>query len=513
MSDELRSALRDLGERMPPARLPADLWATGRRQRRRARLVAVAAAAAAVLACAAVPVALTRVEAGPAPAAGQDAVPAEIGLPYMWQATVAQDPPGPAAVLFSGGGLGLRGIDPIDDEGKVAVVGRDGRYRTLLYGGAESAAGEDVQLSPDGRYVADSGEAWLRVTDLTDGSRRVYDGLPDSDRCCPTPVTWAPDGRSIVVLDTVAGSLGLDADGQDIQRLRLVLVDLDTGAARMLAEERSDRWRVRTASLGAFSPDGTRIVTTIGDTVSLRDRTGRAVWSRNLGPRRVLAGSGAVSPDGTRIATVELDGCLTRCDAASLGARSWRFGWLDAATGQDTDGPALAPVRGQAVRALGWRTGTDLVVLRYEPNPHDGMATLEWNDTGYWETGHVQLMALRPDGGRELLLDPPAEVCALDVARDLLTAGRFGGPAVGPRPFPARPVIVFAAAPYVMLLAALLGAVLLWRRRRRRGPVVRSSPVPDWQRPVGTAGPSRRTDPPDPPWPPPAGGGSEPSRR
>ncbi|MGW1059781.1 hypothetical protein [Micromonospora rubida] len=511
MSDELRSALRDLGERMPPARLPADLWAAGRRQRRRARLAAAAAVAVTVLACAAVPVALTRVEAGPVPAAGQDAVPAEIGLPYMWQATVAQDPPGPAAVLFSGGGLGLRGIDPIDDEGKVAVVGRDGRYRMLLYSGAESSAGEEVQLSPNGRYVADSINAWLTVTDLTDGSRRVYDGPPDSG-CCTIPVTWAPDGRSMVLLDTVTGSLGLDIDGQEIQRLRLVLFDLDTGATQVLAEERSDRWRVRTASLAAFSPDGTRIVTTVGDTVSLRDRTGRTVWSRNLGPRRVLAGGGAVSPDGSRIATAELEGCLTRCGAAALGARTWRFGWLDAATGEETGGPILAPVRGQAVRALGWRTGTDLVVLRYEPNPHEGMSTLVWNDTGYWETGHVQLLALRPGGGQELLLDPPAEVCALDVARDLLTAGRFGAPAVDPRPFPARPVIVLAALPYVALAVMVLGAVVLWRRRRR-GPVVPLPPVPDWQRPVAAAGPARRADPPDPPWPSSAGRGSGPSRR
>ena len=69
------------------------------------------------------------------------------------------------------------------------------------------------------------------MTGLTDGSRRVYDGSPDGGGCCPTPVTWAPDGRSMVLLDAVAGSLGLDADGQDIQRLRLVLFDLDTGAS------------------------------------------------------------------------------------------------------------------------------------------------------------------------------------------------------------------------------------------------------------------------------------------
>ena len=261
---------------------------------------------------------------------------------------------------------------------------------------------------------------------------------------------------------------------------------------------------------GRLTPDGTRIVTTVGDTVSLRDRTGRAIWSRDLGPRRVLAGSGAVSRTAPASPPPSwMAASPVRCRRPG-GARTWRFGWLDAATGQDTDGPALAPVRAQAVRALGWRTGTDLVVLRYEPNPHDGMSTLVWNDTGYWETGHVQLLALRPDGGQELLLDPPAEVFALDVARDLLTTGRFGAPAVDPRPFPARPVIALAAVPYVLLAVMVLGAVLLWRRRRR-GPVVPLPPVPDWQRPVAAAGPARRADPPDPPWPSSAGRGSGPS--
>ncbi|WP_141714838.1 hypothetical protein [Micromonospora mirobrigensis] len=427
-------------------------------------------------------------------------VPGRIGLPYMWQATVDRDPPGPAALLVAGGGLGLRGIDLLDHEGKVAVIGRDGRYRMLLHGGAESSAGEDVQLSPDGRYVADAlGDGWLETTDLTDGSHRAYDGPPDGGG--GLPVTWAPDGRSIVALDNrYEPVLGRDADGQDIYSIRLVLLDLDSGATRVLAEERSDRWPVRTASLAAFTPDGARLLTTVGDTVSLRDRTGRALWSRRLGPRRVLAGSGAVSPDGARVATVELDGCRTGCSAGELGARTWRFGWLDTATGRDTTGPALPPVRGQAVRALGWRTGTDLVALRYEPNPQDGMDTVEWNDTGWWETGHVQLLALRPDGGTELLLDPPAEVCALDVPRDLLAAGRFGGPAVRARPFPARPIIVLAAVPFLLPLGVVALVLLLWRGHRRRGPVAVPAPVPHWQLPVGSVPPPRRT-PPDPPWP------------
>ncbi|MGK5521158.1 WD40 repeat domain-containing protein [Micromonospora sp. URMC 107] len=477
MSDELRTALRELGERMPPARLPGDPWAAGRRQRRRVRWRTAGAALVAVLACAlGVPAGLGAPGPWATPAAAPDGVPERIGLPYMWQASVEQDPPGPASLLFSGGGLGLRGIDGLDHEGKVAVLGRDGRYRMLLYGGRESVAGEEVLLSPDGRYVADSfTDGWVGVTDLTDGSRRVFTGWAGST-CCGTPVAWAPDGSALLVLHH-AERTGQDAENDGPWPSRLVLLELASGATRDLGPSLGDPWSVRTGSLAAFSPDGSRIVASAGDELVMLDRNGESSWSRQLGPDRRLAGIGAFTPDGSAVAVFHLDGCLSRCDADQRAARTWRVGYVDAATGRDGAGPALPPVRGQALRALGWRGGTDLVAVRYEPEPGTSTTDLpDWNDTGYWETGHVQLVALRPDGHVETLLDPPGPVWAMDVARDLLVAGRFGAPATDPRPFPARPVILLVAVPPALLVAAVLGSVLLWRRHRRWLRTMRPAP-------------------------------------
>ncbi|PZG22568.1 hypothetical protein C1I95_05205 [Micromonospora craterilacus] len=482
MSEDLRTALRELGERMPAARLASDPWLVGRRQRRRAaRRTGVAALVAVLVSVLGVAAALGGSGAGTMPAAAGEGVPERISLPWMWQATVEQDPPGPASVLFGGGGLGLRGSDFVDHEGKIAVVGRGGDYRMLLYGGTESSAGDDVQLSPDGRYVADGtlGPPWLTVTDLTDGSRRGFSGpTKDSEG---TPVAWSRDGASLLVLEYGYEPRRSDADGQ---AARLTLLELATGATRTLLDDLGDRWKLRTASVAAFSPDGSRIAATAGDRLSLLDRDGRTLWSRDLGPRRKLAGSGAFTADGSRIAVADLDGCLSGCDSAALAARTWTVTWLDAATGQDVAGPTLTPVRGQALRALGWRLGTDLVAVRYEADPGNGMREGDyWNDTGYWESGRVQLIALRPDGATEVLLDPPDEVWSLDVARDLLEAGAFGAPATEPRPFPARPIILLVAVPLALPVVIVVGVLLLWRRHRRWLRMIRSTPPmtdPPW---------------------------------
>jgi hypothetical protein len=474
MSRDLRAVLTDLADQMPPAATDG-IWQAGRRLRRRERIRSVVRLVAAVAVLAALGLAVPWRPAPVVPAGGEAAVPHRIWVPWMWQATVAQDPVGPATVLFSGDGLGLRGIDGLDHEGKVAVVGQDGSYRMLLYGGAMVTAGEDVLVSPDGRYVAHaygSRSAWLTVTDLTTGRDRAVAG-PDGPGCCGTPVAWAPDGQSLLALHAPLRPNGSDPTGDGTDPARLVLVDLRTGGVRILVDELGYRWRLRTASLAAFSPDGAWLAVTQGSRVSLLDRAGRTAWTRDLGPGRYLAGVGAFSPDGRRIATVSLDGCLDECDTAALGARVWRFDYLDARSGADTDGPAFGPVTAMAVRALGWRSGSDLVVLCYRPEVGARKTADEvFNDTGYREVGEVTLVAVRPGGGTEVLLDPPGEVLAMDVPRDLLESGRFGGPAREPAPWPARPLLFLLVAPVALpLLGATVAlvVVLRFRRRRRRG--------------------------------------------
>jgi hypothetical protein len=106
-------------------------------------------------------------------------------------------------------------------------------------------------------------------------------------------------------------------------------------------------------------------------------------------------------------------------------------------------------------------------------------ATGTWNDTGWTETGHVVLKALRPDGSTQTLLDPPDGVLTMDVARDLMEAGRFGGPSSSASIFPARSIIWIALVPLTLLVlvaaVVLVAVIRLVRRHRRR---VRPGPSP-----------------------------------
>lgn len=440
--------------------------------RRRRALPALAAGAAVVLLAAGFAV---YGSAG-GPHEPVDAVPASLDLPWPWQATVQMDPPGQAALLY--GGDALRGTDLFDAEGKLAVVGRTGTTRTLLYAGADAiSAGVDVLLSPDGRRVA---QAFLQdagvdgdglvVTDLDTGRSVTVPG-PTGAGCC-TPVAWAPDGEAL--LATQDGTVSW-VDGHGAPERRFVLLDLATGTSTVLSDYLSFL-DVRAASQGAFAPDGAHLVLSEGTTLRMVDRAGATVWSRDLGPRRHLAGVGAFTPDGTRITTVTLEGCFDHCDEAALAARRWTFGYLDAATGADASGPTLPPVTGMAVRALGWIRGAELAVLRYEPERGVVKETsVGWDDVGWWETGHVTLLGLTPGRAPRTVFDPPDGVLTLDVPADLLTAGRFDGPPSHASPIPVRVGVLVGYLALTTLVSAPSGALVAivalaahhWRSRRR----------------------------------------------
>ncbi|WP_045744750.1 hypothetical protein [Actinoplanes rectilineatus] len=424
----------------------------------------LAGLAAVALAVGAGTLGLTR----PWAAAPGDRVPGGLELPWMWQATVDMGAPGPASVLAGGDTLGFQGGDFYDAEGKIAVVGRDGDYRMLLQGGwNDVAAGEDVLLSPDGTRVARPAVdvSGLEVVDLTSGKAPVYTG-GNADSLIG-PVAWSPEGRSLLVALYAGGA----PEGN-----RFALLDLDTDTLQPLGEVTSTVG-MQAAARGAISPDGTRIVLTDGATLRAVDRTGATAWTTTLGERQRLAGAGAFSPDGARIAVAELDGCLDACDEDALAARRWTISYRDATTGAATTGPVLPAVTGSGIRALGWSQGRDLVVLRYEPEddafrPARGDAsTTGWDDTGWYETGHLTLLALGPDGTTRTLLDPPDGVLTLDVARDLLEAGSFGGPTPTADPFPARGIIWLALAPILLIASPLLFGLALHLRRRRAYPV------------------------------------------
>ncbi|MEV8512024.1 hypothetical protein [Dactylosporangium sp. NPDC051484] len=479
MTVPLRDTLRELGERMPPARLPADLWRRGRRQRHRGRVI-VAAVIAALL-CATV-AAVPGLHVEPHPAEGGPAIPRSVELPYFWQATVDMAPPGPATVLFGGDSAGLSS-DPFEEEGgKLAVVGRNGAYRVLRYGEQEIRAGQDVRLSPDGNLVAQSeltgGPAgWLVVTDLRTGRSRGYGDK--SPACCFAVAAWRPDSGAVLGVHYNPGDIMLT--GTDVKAgtsAQYVLVDLAGGAMAPVDDAFMDDDSDDSAWLAAFAPDGRGFVATRpaagGTELRGYDATGRRLWTRDLGNRR-LAGAGAYTPDGSGVALLTIDGCTRQCDHDQLAARRWQVSYVDPATGAGREGPALPAVTGPAVRALGW-TGDTLIVVQYESE--DGV-TPSQDETGWEPTRHVRVLALRPDGTISVALDPPADVSSIDIAQDLLRDGQFGGPVPAPSILPARwPVVaqgaLFALCLLVPVLLATVAVVVVLRAVRRRRAAART---------------------------------------
>ncbi|GAA2638266.1 hypothetical protein GCM10010399_84460 [Dactylosporangium fulvum] len=473
MTVPLRDTLHELGEQMPPARLPEDLWRRGRRQRHRGRVIVAVVVA---LLCATVAV-VPGLHVEPQPAEGGPAIPRSVELPFMWQATVDMVPPGPATVLFGGDSWGL-GTDPFEEDGsKLAAVGRNGSYGMLRYPIEEMRAGQDVRLSPDGNLVAQSEltggpTGWLVVTDLRTGRSRGYgDGPP---ACCFEVAAWRPDSGAVLVLHSKDSIVLTGANQEPGMPAQYVLVDLASGA-QVPVDDVFVRDPVASAWVAAFAPGGHGFVTTrpaaSGTELRGYDAAGRRLWTRDLGDRR-LAGAGAYTPDGSAVALLTIDGCTNtkECNHDQLASRRWRVSYVDAATGADREGPALPTVTGPAVRALGWH-GDTLVVVQYELEDE---ILLEPDDTGWSETRHVRVLALRPDGTASVVLEPPADVSSIDIAQDLLRDGRFGGPVPAPAAWPVRWSVAARGALVVLcllvpvLLAAAVVVVVLRAVHRRR---------------------------------------------
>ncbi|MGS2619827.1 hypothetical protein ACVCAH_35910 [Micromonospora sp. LZ34] len=465
MSDRvLTEVLGRMAEESRPARISPDTWRRGRRRRRR-QVGAALAAFVAVLAGA--PLLLPAPpDTGPTPAgADRPVVPSRVYPPLTGEATVTEDPPGPA-VLVVAGDRELRGSDIWGWEGRSLVVGRDGGYRLARTVGETGAGTDDLLLSPDGRQLA--AQPWLEgshwpedpvgqtaILDLTTGRVRQYAG--------GLPVAWAPGGRSLLVMaQSIDGRLG-----------RLSLLDPATGALRQLPRITG---KFRAGNLAAFAPDGSRLAVATTDALHIVDlAAGTARTLAALTPRDRLAGPGAWLPGGDRIATWSMGDCEDggSCDEERLARRQIRIGYRDVRTGAPATGPALPPARGLAARLLGWQRDGDAVVAEYQPEqgitkqPDDHL----WSETGWTQVGAVELREFRPDGSRPELVELPASALFVDVPADLLD--NFGGPS----PSRAEGAVRWLLAiwwPLGQFLVALVGLVLSavgWRlvaRRRSR---------------------------------------------
>jgi dipeptidyl aminopeptidase/acylaminoacyl peptidase len=373
---------------------------------------------------------------GGAPAT-ERGIPGELYVPWLWQATVRQWAPGPAAVLFFTGATRY-----LEDTG--VVVGRDGAYR-LLY----MDIGEDRGLlSPDGRYYARSGPYLL---DLATGDERRL-----GDEGGIAPLAWSPDGRWILATrDNDDATITYGADGQPVNDPShpddLLVLDVVGERVRTLAAVGQQAY-----AAAAYAPDGARVAVTSQTETDEAQRlavidvaTGRERWSVDLGQRR-LGGTGAWSPDGERLAILAFDGCTGGCDDSAYAARRWRVEFLDAETGASARPPIALP--GRPVAVLGWRSDVE-PVLTYTP-------------AAELESRHVEVVALRPDGETEPLVETADEVTGLDLPRKLVDGGQFHGGSPRPSPFAAQ----WWAYPVVGVPALLVVLVVLRALRRRTRP-------------------------------------------
>jgi hypothetical protein len=451
--ERLAESLRLIAADAAPGRLPADLWTRGRR-RRRARLAAGAAAAAVLVALAVWPIA---VRAGGAhavpPAEPVPVVPSRVDPPLPFTSTVQDSPHGPAALVVSGVGS-FHGSDVLSNyEGRNVVVGVDGMDRLVNLANEMADAGNGTYLSPDGRLLATdasvegvgagSWDAQLAILDLTTGTVRTY-----SD--AGSPLAWSPDGRSVLVTRAVGGTA---AGG-------LRLVDLTSGESR-------DLGLAGIAGMVAFSPDGRRLMVDGGRLSWLVDLvTGERRELSWPGPARRLAGPGAWTADG-RLAVVELVNCEPN-DSRGVSCPSGplpglRISFVDAETGADASGPRFDKVTGMAVRLLGFEPDGSAVVAVFQPPP--APAVVDWQPHDLTWVGGVKLLALHPGGGQTELVQLSKSVTYLDVARDLVGAGRFGGPAPS---LPARWADWLPGLRVELtVLAVLVGVVVAISMRRR----------------------------------------------
>ena len=406
---------------------------------------------------------------------GDDAsAPAEVFEPFGWQASVTRSAPGPATVLVSGAGWGMRG----PTYKKVAVVAESGVYRMLRYK-VDVEAGEDVLLSPDGSAVADalphqiagpsgspttpapSREPEIWVTDLTTGkSTRLT--VPGSGTA--RPIAWSPDGKKLLVHVTAAPDHGPWAGGD------LDLLDLATGDVRRLADLGSAS--VYRAHLAAFSPDGRRVAAQVGDDLQVIDLASRTTRTlTRLGADRRLAGVGAWSTGGDRIAVLTMSGCTKLCTRSALDDRVWQIDDVDANSGTANVG-GFDRVTGSAVRVLGRTDDGELAVVGYHPaedlsTDTQGTLTVDGEvveETDYAAVGRAELLGLDASGDRRTLIELPPGSRHVDVAADLVSEDRFDGKSSRPMPFP---------APFwVNLFAVALVGLVIWfalkvRRRAR----------------------------------------------
>jgi hypothetical protein len=371
-------------------------------------------------------------------------VPDSIRIPWSWQGNAASSPPGPASVVFTGVGTGL--VDERDaTRGRIGILGRSGAYRSLYPDHGRWTAGGNVQLSPDGRYVASlklrGAATGVSITDLVTGE--VRDLPPPRDAMVTAVYGWRPDSGAVAI------------GYQVLDPLNVGVLDVSTGETTPVSAFATVAELAGDVSV-AFSPDGQRLVVAYGWQLALFDVSTMAETGYPLRTIPIDRGqqfSGVFTPDSRRLVLFGAPYCQPPDCPPAL---TWSVSYLDVETGVPTTGPVLRPFSAAAVRALGWNETTGgLVVVALTATSPEGATDRDARQLN--QPGQSDLYELSSNASPRLLLDAPPSVTGLDVAADLVRAGRFGDRASVPSLLP----IELGAIAAVPLEAAIVGAALL----------------------------------------------------
>lgn len=281
--------------------------------------------------------------------------------------------------------IGIGGISGKQGPGETKVW--DARSWTPLFDLKGHTGGVwSVAFSPDGMRIVTGGGDFnvpgeVKVWDAAKGGKAQLElnDITGGGGASSSSVAFSPDGARIITGNGDGIATVVDAKTGAVL-LKLRQHARDTGAAQEL-------WVGHGVRSAAFSPDGTRIVTTGGTRssgeVTVWDaRTGAELLALNGHTAHVM--TSAFSPDGTRIITGSVDGTAKVWDARTGTGRVELPGQWRGVTSL-----AFSPDGARIVTASGERTAKVW-------DTHKGSVLLELNGT----RGRVSRVSFSTDGTR-----------------------------------------------------------------------------------------------------------------
>ncbi|MFG2041410.1 hypothetical protein [Dactylosporangium sp. NPDC048998] len=372
------------------------------------------------------------------PATRIDALPAGVDAPPLWAPTVAQAPPGAVPIVVGGPSTAIGDI-LTGNESVVVFAGGAAGARTMdvPYIGT-ATPGETLLLSPDGTRVAYGELRGLGtvVQNLLDGKASLVPGTAEQGT---SPIAWAPDGRTLLVVRYPEGSGGT-----------VGTLDVATGVFGALLDAGDTSLLV-----GAYRPDGTLAVQAGDRLCVFAGGRQQSCFKPPAGAR--LAGKGAWTPDGRSLALVADNG---RASDLTLVAPD---------TGTPTGAAAFRVDGVTTLRLLGWWPDGRAVMAAYRPEP-DAPATFDPSTVDSLPTRfdfvhQISVLAVTGAGDTREISAMPGAFLSIDIADAALASGRTGQ-AVPAKPWPARPAMVAALTAVTTAAAVLLILLVLSVRAR-----------------------------------------------